>query len=174
VSDAVAVPAGRHLSWTKPLTWLPRPLLDPWSAWRTIVVGWLLAFPASILLAGLIHVVAPNAKAPDFPVTGAMAIFLLVVFYPVLESLIMGGVLLILLRFMRPTYAVIVSAVGWGMAHSFEAPIWGLIIWWPFLIFSTVFVAWRERSLWLAFGLPMVIHGCQNLGPAILVALGKG
>jgi len=134
----------------------------------------LLAFPPSILLAGLIHVVAPNAKAPDFPVTGAMAIFLLVVFSPVLESLIMGGVLLILLRFMRPTYAVIVSAVGWGMAHSFEAPIWGLIIWWPFLIFSTVFVAWRERSLWLAFGLPMVIHGCQNLGPAILVALGKG
>jgi hypothetical protein len=174
VSDAVAVPAGRQLSWTKPLTWLPRPLLDPSSVWRTILVGWLLAFPASILLAGLVHVVAPNAKAPDFPVTGAMAIFLLVVFSPVLESLIMGGVLLILLRFMRPTYAVIVSAVGWGMAHSFEAPIWGLIIWWPFLIFSTVFVAWRERSLWLAFGLPMVIHGCQNLGPAILVALGKG
>ena len=91
-----------------------------------------------------------------------------------IETLIMGGVLLLLLKFMRPTYAVIASAIGWGMAHSFQAPIWGLIIWWPFLIFSTVFVTWRRRSLWLAFALPMVIHGLQNLGPALLVATGKG
>ena len=174
MSDAVAVPAGRQLSWAKPITWLPRPLREPNSAWKTIVVAWLLAFPASILLAGAVHFIAPNAKGPDFPVTGAMAVFLLVIFSPVLETLIMGGVLLILLRFVRPTYAVLISAIGWGMAHSFEAPIWGLIIWWPFLIFSTVFVTWRSRSLWSAFSLPMVIHGLQNLGPALLVATGKG
>ena len=174
MSDAVAVPAGRQLSWAKPITWLPRPLLGSSSAWKTIVVAWLLAFPASILLAGAVHFIAPNAKGPDFPVTGAMAVFLLVIFSPVLETLIMGGVLLILLRFVRPTYAVLISAIGWGMAHSFEAPIWGLIIWWPFLIFSTVFVTWRSRSLWSAFSLPMVIHGLQNLGPALLVATGKG
>jgi len=174
VSDAVAVPAGRQLSWGKPITWLPRPLRQATSIWKTIVVAWLLAFPASILLAGVVHFIAPNAKGPDFPVTGVTAIFLLVIFSPVLETLIMGGVLLILLRFVRPTYAVLISAIGWGMAHSFQAPIWGLIIWWPFLIFSTVFVTWRSRSLWAAFCLPMVIHGLQNLGPALLVATGKG
>ena len=88
MSDAVAVPAGRQLSWGKPITWLPRPLREATSIWKTIVVAWLLAFPASILLAGVVHFIAPNAKGPDFPVTGVTAIFLLVIFSPVLETLI--------------------------------------------------------------------------------------
>jgi len=95
-----------------------------------------------------------------------------VFFSPILESLIMGGVLLVLLRFLPPTWAVIASAAGWGIAHSLAAPIWGMIIWWPFLIFSTLFVAWRTRSLTLAFVMPMVVHGLQNLPPALLVASG--
>jgi len=149
-------------------------LREPSNALKSIAIGWLLAFPASILLAGVIHVVAPDAKTPEFHVNGVLAVFLLVVFSPVLETLIMGGVLLILLRFLPPTWAVIVSALGWGIAHSIAAPIWGLIIWWPFLIFSTLFVAWRSRSLGLAFGMPMIVHGLQNLPPALLVATGTG
>jgi len=47
------------------------------------------------------------------------------------------------------------------------------VIWWPFLIFSTLFVAWRERSLWLAFGMPMIVHGLQNLPPTLLLVAGK-
>ncbi len=172
MSDAVAVRPGRQVSWSPPLTWFPRPLREPANAFKSIAVGWLLAFPASILFAAAIHFVAPNAKTPEFHVTGALAVFLLVVFSPVLESLIMGGVLLILLRILPPTWAVIVSAVGWGIAHSLAAPIWGLIIWWPFLIFSTLFVAWRARSLTLAFLMPMIVHGLQNLPPALLVASG--
>lgn len=172
--DPAGAFAGRQLTWNPPLTWLPKALLEPSNAFRSIVVAWLLAFPASILIAVGIHNIAPNAKAPEFHINGPLAIFLLVVFSPVIESLIMGGVLLILLRLMPPTWAVIVSAVGWGIAHSLEVPIWGLIIWWPFLIFSTLFVAWRSRSLWLAFGMPMAVHGLQNLPPALLVATGVG
>lgn len=168
-----AVASDREPHWTLPLTWFPRPIKQASNAFGSIAVGWLLTFPASILLAALIHWVAPNAQGPEFHVSGPMAIFLLVVFSPVLETLIMGGVLLLLLRFMPPTWAVIISAVGWGIAHSTAALIWGLVIWWPFLIFSTLFVAWRGRSLWLAFIIPMVTHGLQNLGPALLVATGK-
>ena len=174
MSDAVAAPAGRQVSWNPPLTWLPRTLREPSSALKSIAVGWLLAFPASILLAGVVQLVSPDAKVPEFNISGPVAVFLLAVFSPVVESLIMGGVLLILLRFLPATWAVIVSAIGWGIAHSLEVPIWGLIIWWPFLIFSPLFVAWRQRSLWLAFGLPMIVHGMQNLGPALLVATGNG
>ena len=70
--------------------------------------------------------------------SGATALFLLVVFAPVVETLIMGGVLLILLRLVSPAVAVILSSLGWGIAHSMGAPTWGLVIWWPFLIFSTL------------------------------------
>lgn len=81
----------------------------------------------------------------------------------------MGAVLLVLLRFLSPPWAIVVSAIGWGIAHSTVAPIWGLIIWWPFLIFSTLFVTWRSRSLAYAFALPMCVHALQNVVPALLI-----
>lgn len=104
---------------------------------------------------------------------GLTAVLLLVLFSPIFETLIMGGVLLVLLRFLTPTWAVVASAIAWGGLHSLAAPVWGLIIWWPFLVFSTLFVAWRGRSLTLAFVMPMTVHMLQNLPPALLVASGN-
>ena len=173
MTDAVAAPPGRRLAWTSPLSWLPRPILEPSSLTRSVVVGWLLTFPASILFAIILHWIAPGAKAPEFHISGPLAIGMLVFFSPIVETLIMGGVLLALLRFLPPTWAVVVSAIGWGAVHSFAVPVWGLIIWWPFLIFSALFVTWRSRSLALAFLAPMMTHGLQNLVPAILVATGR-
>ena len=173
MTDDAAVRSGRQVSWTQPIAWLPSALLEPRNVPRSIALGWVLAFPASILIAAVIQLIAPAAQAPEFgKMSAPVAIGLLVFFSPIIESLIMGGVLLVLLRFLRPTWAVIASAVGWGIAHSLAAPIWGLVIWWPFLIFSTLFVVWRERSLWLAFAMPMCVHGLQNLPPALLLAYG--
>jgi hypothetical protein len=84
----------------------------------------------------------------------------------------MGAVLLVLVQLVPPWLAILVSVIGWGTAHSLVAPIWGLVIWWPFLIFSTLFVTWRSRSLALAFAIPMCVHALQNLIPALLVAYG--
>ena len=85
----------------------------------------------------------------------------------------MGSVLLVLLRFLGPSVAVLVSSLGWGIVHSSIAPTWGLVIWWPFLIFSTLFVAWREKSLLAAFAMPAMVHAMQNLPTALVVAYGK-
>ena len=168
----VGAPAVRRLPWAPPLTWLPQALLTPSSAARSIAVGWAVAFPASILLAYLVQGLAPNAQAPEFPMRGLVAVGLLVLFAPIVETLIMGVGLLILLRLLPPTWAVIASALAWGAVHSLAAPIWGLVIWWPFIVFSTLFVAWRNRSLALAFAIPMATHALQNLPPALLVAGG--
>ena len=174
MSDPAAVPFGRQASLSPPLTWLPRALREPSSAVLAIGMAWLLAFPGSLVLAGIVRWIVPDAKVPDFDNVSALyAAFLIVVVSPVIETLIMGGVLLVLLRLMRPTAAAIVSAIGWGIAHSLLIPTWGLAIWWPFLIFSTLFVVWRQRSLWLAFGLPMAAHGLQNLIPSLLLLTGK-
>ncbi|HEX6741401.1 MAG TPA: CPBP family glutamic-type intramembrane protease, partial [Sphingomicrobium sp.] len=128
----------------------------------------------SLVLAGIVRWIVPDAKVPDFGnVSALFAAFLIVVVSPVFETLIMGAVLLILLRLMPPTWAVIVSAVGWGTAHSLMVPTWGLAIWWPFLIFSTLFVVWRQRSIWLAFGLPVAAHALQNLIPSLLLLIGR-
>jgi hypothetical protein len=155
------------------LRFLPAPIRTPEKPFKAIAVGWLTAFPISIAFALLGSVILPQAQQPQFDVSGGLAIFALVIFSPVVETLIMGTILLVLLRLFPPAVAIFVSAVGWGIAHSSVAPIWGLVIWWPFLVFSTLFVTWRSRSLALAFALPMCVHALQNLIPALLVAYGR-
>ena len=103
---------------------------------------------------------------------GPVVFLLLVAFAPFVETLIMGGVLSLLLRVVSPPVAIVLSAVGWGIAHSSEALGWGLVIWWPFLIFSTLFVVWRQRGVWLAIAIVTATHALQNVGPAYLVAFG--
>jgi hypothetical protein len=154
------------------LRFLPRAIRIPERPLRAVAIAWLTAFPVSIAFAMLGSLLLPRAEQPEFGVSGGLAVFALVIFSPVVETLIMGAVLLLLLRLMPATVAILVSAIGWGMAHSTAAPIWGLVIWWPFLVFSTLFVAWRARSLTLAFLLPMATHMLQNLIPALLVAYG--
>jgi hypothetical protein len=161
-----------ELQLAAPLNLLPRAIREPGKAAQAIAAAWLTTFPLSILLAAIVGLVAPDAPQPQFNMSGSMAIFLLAVFAPVLETLIMGTVLLVLLRLFSPTVAILASALGWGIAHSLQAPTWGLVIWWPFLVFSTLFVAWRQQSLAAAFILPMIAHGLHNLPPALLVAYG--
>ena len=162
--------AGQAVGSATPLRFLPRVLRVPRRPITAIAVGWLAAFPPSILLAFLGALLFPEAVQPQFQVDGTAAIIALVVVAPAIETLIMGAVLLVLLLVLSPAAAIIVSAVGWGIAHSLVAPIWGLVIWWPFLVFSTLFVAWRSRSLTLAFLIPFCVHALQNLVPALLIA----
>lgn len=154
------------------LPFLPRPVRVPERPLRAIAIGWLTAFPVSLLLSFLVGLLLPQAAQPDFDNGGPAAIFALVIVAPLLETLIMGTVLMVLLLVLPPVGAIAVSAVGWGIVHSMIAPAWGLVIWWPFLIFSTLFVAWRQRSLVLAFLVPACAHALQNLLPAILVTRG--
>jgi hypothetical protein len=152
------------------LRFLPAPLREPRRAWLAILTGWLLSLIGSLALAALTQTAAPGIETPEFPISGWLAMFLLVVFAPLIETIIMAGFLSLLLRFMPPTAAIIASAIGWGVAHSLQALGWGLVIWWPFLIFSTLYVVWRQRSAWAGIGVAASAHALQNLGPALVVA----
>lgn len=167
--EAVADSRGAGLD-SSLLSFLPRAVRVPDSAVKTALVGWLTAFVPAMLIGAALALVAPEARTPEFPFRGPLAMFMLVMFAPVLETLVMGSVLLILLKFVSKPAAIVASAVGWGIVHSLEVPIWGLVIWWPFLVFSTVFVVWRERSLFAAFALAATVHGLNNFLPALPVA----
>lgn len=155
------------------LKFLPKPIREPRNAWLSVATAWATSFFPSILLSLLVATVFPNQPQPQFNFPPALVLFSVVIFAPVVETLIMGTVLLILLKLFRPAVAVLISAIGWGIAHSLQYPIWGLTIWWPFLVLSTLFVAWRERSLVAAFVLPMIAHAMQNLPTALLIVSGK-
>ena len=153
-----------------PLRFLPRPVRDPARPLLSVPVAWATAFFPSIVLAWIISKFAPGAETPDFGnLPPVLVIFAVVIFAPVVETLIMGTVLLLLLRVVTPTIAVLISAVGWGVAHSLQAPTWGLVIWWPFLIFSILYVTWRQRSKLGAIGIAASVHALNNLIPALLL-----
>jgi hypothetical protein len=121
-----------------PLAILPRVLFRDERPWLAILVGWLLTIAGSTLIGWIVARIAPDNSGPDFgDVSGATKLFLIALFSPVVETLIMAGVLSLLLRFLRPWHAVVASALLWGIAHSLSSPWWGVVIWWPFLIFST-------------------------------------
>jgi hypothetical protein len=154
------------------LRFLPAPLREPRRAWLAILIGWALSILGSLALAALSKAIAPALPTPEFPMKGAVAFFLLVGFAPLLETLIMAGFLSLFLRFLPPVAAILLSAAGWGIAHSLEAVGWGLVLWWPFLIFSTLFVVWRQRGFWAGVGVAAATHAMQNVGPGWVVAFG--
>lgn len=153
---------------------LPRALRQPGSAWRSILTGWAVAIVPSLLLSALLAALRPDLGRPAFQAHGPLLFFLLVIFSPLVETMIMAGALELLLRVVAPATAVLVSAIGWGIAHSLAAPAWGLVIWWGFLVFSTLYVAWRGRGRLAAIGVVATVHGLENLGPALTLLSGAG
>ena len=164
-----------NASWTAgrgPLGFLPVMLFRDDSPAVTIAIGWALAALGSLAIGGLLSILVPDGAGPQLGNASGWMLFVgLAIFSPVVETLLMGGVILLLLRVMPAWGAVIASAILWGIAHSLLAPWWGAVIWWPFLIFSTLFVTFRARGLWPAFGAAAVTHMLQNGIPALLIVL---
>ena len=154
------------------LRFLPAVLREPRRAWLAIPVGWALSFAGSLVLAALFATLMPQLEGPEFPMKGWPALFVLVVFAPFVETLIMAGLIWLFENFLRTANAIVASAIAWGAFHSLQALGWGLVIWWPFLVFSTLFVVWRARGFWTGIGVVAATHALQNLGPGLLVAFG--
>lgn len=155
-----------------PLRFLPVAVREPRRAWLAIILGVALTLSGSLLLSWIASLVAPDLAPPDFPMRGPLALASLVVFAPLSETLIMAGVLGVLMRFLPPTWAVFSSALAWGVVHSLQAPVWGLVIWWPFVIFSTLYLVWRQRNVMAGIGVATAAHALQNLLPALKIAFG--
>jgi membrane protease YdiL (CAAX protease family) len=150
---------------------LPSALIEPRQPLRAIAVGWVLCVVGGLALSAASQFILPQLATPKFPEASAgMLLFALVLFAPFVETLIMAAVLEVMLRLRIPAAAAIVlSSIGWGIAHSLQAAAWGLVIWWPFLIFSTLYVTWSKRSVWMAIGVVFAVHALQNLGPSLLL-----
>ncbi|MEM9233822.1 MAG: hypothetical protein AAGA69_06230 [Pseudomonadota bacterium] len=72
--------------------------------------------------------------------------FLIVVFAPLVETLIMA-LIFWFLGVLRLSYSglIIGQVLFWMFLHSAQALAWGFTIAWAFLIFSMAYLAWREE-----------------------------
>ena len=149
------------------MTPAPRFLSQAESPVRAILVGWPVATVPALALAALVDLLLPSAAQPQFGPADLNLLAQLVLVAPLIETLIMAAVLEVLVRLIPALWAIAVSAIGWGAAHSLIAPAWGLVIWWIFLILSTLYVTWRKRGLGLALAIPFAVHALNNLLPAL-------
>jgi membrane protease YdiL (CAAX protease family) len=146
-----------------PLRLLPQFLFDTRQPTALYVLkAWLLVFLPSASLAVAVSLTAAHPPSPDFGGTGPVVFAMLVLFAPVVETFLMVPAVLLLDRFFGPAVAAIGSAVLWGALHSAAEPLWGLIVWWPFLIFSTILLVWKERGLAAAMLVVIAVHAMQN------------
>jgi len=161
------------------LAWLPAFLFrtDPVRA-RYVVRAFLLCVVPSFFLSGLVQLLLPDARRPDFsvfhgPLGPAFAMFLLIVVSPVIETLMLVPIVIGLQRLAGAGAAVVGSALIWALLHASQAPAWGLIVWWPFLIMAIALLTWRERGLGQAMLIVIAIHALQNsLAGAVLLIAG--
>ena len=144
-------------------------LLESRRPLRAILVGWLVTSIPALGLAALAGWLLPGAPPPKLPDHGIIAFVALVIISPLVETLIMAALIELGLLLLPPVAVVIASSIGWGIAHSLAAPAWGLVIWWPFLIFSTLYVTWRGEGRVKALALVATVHALNNLIPAVML-----
>jgi hypothetical protein len=144
--------------------------------WKYIVRAGLISLVPSLLVSFVVASVGlgNEENLPQFAEeVGAGALFVsLVIVTPAVETLLLGlGLWLLSFATRRPLRQALGSCVLWGVLHSLLAPAWGLVVAWPFFVFSCAYLAWRRRSWWHAAGVACGIHMFQNLLPGILVAV---
>ena len=134
--------------------------------WPVAIVPTLaIATVASIVaqLVGADHLFDQSQWGNLFEMSTGMLLVQIILVAPILETLLMAPLLALLVRVLpRRRYAVLGSALVWAILHSLSAPIWGVCIFWTFVVFSTAFLVWREVSLWHALGVTASIHALNN------------
>jgi hypothetical protein len=115
-------------------------------------------------LAGLDHLFDESQWKALVELSKPMLLFQIVVFAPLAETLLMAPLLALLMRLFhgRRTYAALASAAVWAGLHSLSAIVWGLCIFWTFLVFSSAWLAWRPRSFKHAYFVTAGIHALNN------------
>ncbi|HEX8641283.1 MAG TPA: hypothetical protein VF704_09025 [Allosphingosinicella sp.] len=162
---AAAFPSGRPRS----LRFLPRFLFSPeGGAPAYVVKAWLLALLPSLAIGAAIAYLTSGEAGPEFRLPAPLFMLLVVAVAPLLETLIMIPPLLGLARLAGPGRAAIGSAFLWALFHSLAQPLWGLVVWWPFLILSVALLTWRQRGIGTAILVVTVIHMLQNAVAAAL------
>jgi hypothetical protein len=130
----------------------------------------LLDLPVTLALTALVGWTMPSAT-PDFGKLPPVVLLIgICVFSPLIETLVMMAVFFVLRRLVKSLpYVAMLSAVVWAILHSLNAPAWGLVIFWPFLIFSICYLTWETRSKWQAFAMTASLHALHNAAPGLLL-----
>lgn len=131
----------------------------------------LIAVVPSLVVSFVLTTAMQSGPGPMINGPAITAILGVLILSPWLETLLMWPILWLLQKFMENNVAVAAtSAAVWGVLHSLSAPFWGIVIVWPFFVFSLCFLEWRRISIRKAILATGLTHTCQNILPAMALA----
>jgi hypothetical protein len=139
-------------------------------------LGWALLadLPVTVAIGFLLNGLT-GTTWPEFPADSLPRILVaMCVVAPLLETAGLAVIIWILQRVgLRPALVPLVAALVCAALHSLVKPLWGLEIFWAFLIFSLCYVTWARKSVWSALGLTALLHALHNLLPLLALLIGR-
>jgi len=133
---------------------------------KYIFIAYLTSFLPSIVISLLINPFIGDS-GPKFSGTSFHMLFSLIIFAPLAETLLMW-LIIYLLSFtkLKTSGIVLISATIWAILHSLSSPMWGLVVLWPFTVFSISFMNWKKVSITHAICITTAIHALQKFYPS--------
>jgi hypothetical protein len=102
----------------------------------------------------------------------ALDLWSAVIVGPTVETLLMVVIFRVLKRQTNKKLALVFrSALIWALVHSLAVPLWGLFVLWGFIVLSSAFLAWSEKSPKMAFWVTFALHALHNLTLVVLGAV---
>lgn len=119
---------------------------------------------------------ATGTTWPEYPPEMLPRLFLgMCLVSPVIETFGMAVIIWVLRRVMtRTEYIPWTCALICAALHSLKAPLWGIEIFWSFVIFSLCYTAWEKKSVLQAFWMTVILHALHNLVPTLALVLARG
>jgi hypothetical protein len=88
---------------------------------------------------------------------------------PILESWIMsGGINLIKGHLSSDSVTIFLSALAWSLLHAVFKPIWGVLAFPGFLVFSFVYIKWRPLGYRWGLSGATLTHTFHNIAAVLL------
>ena len=148
--------------------------------WRYSLIEFVLALFLSILTlsiaTGIFLIFGADIdllSPPKRPASWREA-FGLIVFAPILETLLLAAMLRVLSAATnRKLFIATTSAVLWGCLHGAFGLLWFFGTVWSFFIFSCAYIAWRKVSFRHAFMAAAVPHALVNTSAMLVIVFGQ-
>lgn len=135
---------------------------------RALLADLPVAFAVSLALDWITH-----TSWPEFPGEALPRLFLaLCVFSPIVETFGMAIIIWVLRHVITRTgYIPWVTALICALLHTLARRLWGIEIFWSFVIFSYCYTAWDKKSGLQAFWMTATLHALHNLVPTLALVI---
>jgi len=148
-------PFWRHCLWAFPIALIP-----------SLALAACVYASLTILNVSMDGLIPPRIEASFGPIVMA------VIVAPVVETLLLAGVLRLLSIFSTNTpFVATVSALFWGALHAANAVLWFFGTVWTFFVFSCVYLSWRKVSFKHAYAVALVPHMLLNVTAIVLMVV---